>query len=70
MRRPDFDNADLPLSDLFHHWPACAAEFMRRKMICPGCPIAPFHTLIDACEEYGLEEMDFREQLRGVMGAK
>lgn len=69
MRRPDFDDPDLPLSELFHHWPACAGEFMNRQMLCPGCPIAPFHTLIDACEEYGLEEMAFREQLKGVAGA-
>lgn len=33
MRRPDFDNPDLPLSELFHHWPACAGEFMSSLQI-------------------------------------
>jgi hybrid cluster-associated redox disulfide protein len=67
MRRPDFDDPDLPLSELFQHWPTCAGEFMRRKMLCPGCPIAPFHTVIDACEEYELDQTRFRNALQEVV---
>ncbi|MFW8637323.1 DUF1858 domain-containing protein [Cribrihabitans pelagius] len=64
--RPDLNDPDLPLSDLFHHWPASAGAFIRRRMLCPGCPIAPFHTLIGACAEYGLEEDALREELRAA----
>ncbi|MGR3322182.1 MAG: DUF1858 domain-containing protein [Pseudooceanicola sp.] len=63
MRRPDFDDPDLPLSDLFATWPETAAGFMARGMLCPGCPIAPFHAITDACTEYDLDEDEFRAEL-------
>ena len=60
----DIDNPDLPLQVLFDRWPAMASVFLAHRMLCFGCPIAPFHTVIDACEEYGLDEMRFRRELR------
>lgn len=69
MRRPDFDDPDLPLSDLFAEWPEMAKAFWDRRMLCPGCPVAPFHTISEACDEYGLEEAAFREELIGLIGA-
>lgn len=35
-------------------------------MLCFGCPIAPFHTLADACAEYGLHEDAFLEEIRAA----
>jgi hypothetical protein len=32
-------------------------------MLCFGCPIAPFHTVADACVEYALDEVPFRREL-------
>ena len=64
MRRPDFDDPDLLLSDLFTEWPETAGAFLERRMLCPGCPLAPFHTVVDACQEYDLEEAAFRAELR------
>ena len=68
MRPPDIDDPDLPLCDLFRHWPEAAAPFLARRMLCPGCPIAPFHTVIEAVEEYGLPEEAFREEIRRAAG--
>lgn len=64
MAKHDPDDPDLPLADLFAHWPEMVAVFLAYRMLCPGCPIAPFHTVIDACEEYGLREQAFRAMLR------
>ncbi len=64
MKTPDIDNPDLPLDALFCHWPHVSLVFLDRGMLCPGCPIAPFHTVIEACEEYGLDEMAFRTEIR------
>ncbi|MEY8840536.1 DUF1858 domain-containing protein [Cribrihabitans sp. XS_ASV171] len=64
MPRPDFDDPDLPLSELFAQWPETAASFLERRMLCPGCPIAPFHAITDACLEYDLDEDAFRAELR------
>ncbi|WP_431299905.1 DUF1858 domain-containing protein [Tabrizicola sp. BL-A-41-H6] len=63
MRRPNMDDPDLPLGVIFDHWPQVASEFLGRGMACVGCPIAPFHTVIDACHEYGLDEATFRAAL-------
>lgn len=54
------DDPDLSLSDLFDRAPGAARPFLRLGMLCPGCPIAPFHTIRDACNEYGLDEARFR----------
>ncbi|PJE29865.1 hybrid cluster protein-associated redox disulfide domain-containing protein [Pseudooceanicola antarcticus] len=63
MRPPDLDDPELPLSELFAAWPQLASVFLGHRMLCPGCPIAPFHTITDACLEYDLDEDDFRQEL-------
>lgn len=63
MRRPDFHDPDLPLSELFAEWPETVGAFLDRRMLCPGCPIAPFHAITDACQEYGMDEDAFRAEL-------
>lgn len=67
MCGPDLDDPDLSLRLLFDHWPQTAAVFLSRRMLCFGCPIAPFHTVIDACAEYGLDEAAFRADLRRAL---
>ncbi len=54
---------DLPLADLFAAWPEAAHPFLGRGLLCPGCPIAPFHTINDTCREYGLDEEAFRREI-------
>jgi len=69
MRGPGLDDPDLPLRALFDRWPRTAAVFLSHRMACFGCPIAPFHTVTDACTEYGLDEATFRaDLLRAVTG--
>ncbi|AZB56804.1 hypothetical protein EBL89_06155 [Cereibacter sphaeroides] len=65
--KPDPDDPDLPLARLFQTWPASAGVFLERRMLCSGCPIAPFHTVIEACAEYGLDEGEVRRALRLVV---
>ena len=67
MPKTNIDDPDLPLSRLFERWPAAGAVFMSHGMLCFGCPIAPFHTVIDACLEYRLDEEAFRAELRAVV---
>ncbi len=69
MFGPRMDDPDLPLSVLFHHWPAAAAVFLTHRMACFGCAIAPFHTVTDACAEYRLDETVFRAELLVAMVA-
>lgn len=68
MRHPRLDDPDLPLADLMRHWPGTIEVFVRHKMLCAGCLISPFHTIVDACAEYGLDENDFLKELREAAG--
>jgi len=64
MSRPRIDDPDLPLGVIFDLWPATVTVFMTHGMACFGCPVAPFHTVVDACLEYQLDESRFRDALR------
>lgn len=44
-------------------WPQTIPVFVRHDMLCVGCMIGPFHTVIDACLEYELDETRFRQEL-------
>ena len=61
------DDPDLPLALLFLRWPELSAVFLAHRMLCFGCPIAPFHSVIDACAEYGLDEEGFRAALSAAL---
>lgn len=63
MRKMTPDDPDMPLADLTSRWPETIAVFNRHKMLCVGCLIGPFHTIVDACAEYGLDEEDFVAEL-------
>ena len=45
---------DLSLAEIMSGWPSTIRLFLDKRMHCVGCPIAPFHTLVDAAEEHGL----------------
>jgi hybrid cluster-associated redox disulfide protein len=66
---PDFDDPDLPLQVLFDTWPVTASVFLSHRMLCVGCPISPFHTVVDACLDYRLDEACFRAELRAALSA-
>ena len=66
-RHPDIDDPDLPLDELFRTWPEAARPFLRWKTACVGCLMAPFHTVADACAQYGLDEAEFRAELRAAI---
>jgi len=58
-----YDNIDMPLADLMNRWPETIPVFLRHKMLCVGCLINPFHTLVDACAEYSLDLDEFISEL-------
>lgn len=68
MSKIELDNPDLPLADLMTHWPETVAVFNKHKMLCVGCLISPFHTIVDACQEYDLDEEAFVSELLAATG--
>lgn len=69
MNKPDLDDPDMALDTLMTLWPETIAVFLRHKMLCVGCMVSRFHTVIDACREYNLDEWVFRAELQAAVGA-
>ena len=46
--------ADLSLDDVMQAWPETLRVFLRRRMACVGCEVAPLHTLGEAARIYGV----------------
>ncbi|MDN5788286.1 DUF1858 domain-containing protein [Pseudorhodobacter sp.] len=67
MPEEPIDNPDLVLSEMMRIWPQIIPVFLHHRMACVGCLIAPFHTVIDACAEYELDERMFRAELRAAI---
>ncbi len=67
MRAPRLDDPDLPLAEIMRHWPATVPVFLGRGMLCVGCVIGPFHTIDDACEEYGIDPDTLLAELRAAV---
>lgn len=46
---------DLTVSEIMKRWPATMRLFIDRRLLCVGCPIAPFHMLTDVAFEHGVD---------------
>lgn len=55
---------DTVVDDLMRSFPATVRVFLDFGMRCVGCPIAPFHTVADACREHEAELAAFLAALR------
>lgn len=62
------DDPDLPLSEMMSRWPQTVPVFLRHKMLCVGCFIGPFHTIVDACAAYHLDQDAFMAELTAAAG--
>jgi hydrid cluster protein-associated redox disulfide domain len=48
-------SADMTVAELLRAWPSLGSVFLHRRMACPGCAMAPFMTLREAAESYGVD---------------
>jgi hybrid cluster-associated redox disulfide protein len=46
-------DTEMTINNLLKQHPAATNVFIRRMMLCVGCPAAGFHTLQDAAKLYG-----------------
>jgi hybrid cluster-associated redox disulfide protein len=44
------------VDDVMQRWPTTLRVFIQLGMKCIGCPIAPFHSVEDACRVHALDE--------------
>lgn len=55
---------DQSVEEILARWPATARVFIRRKMACVGCIMAPFQTLKAAARSYGIPEVELLAEIR------
>lgn len=58
------ENPDLSLADVMSNWPETIPVFIRHRMLCVGCLVSPFHTIMDACRAYTLDLDQFLQELQ------
>lgn len=61
MAKQDF--CKMTINDLLKSYPQATGVFIRRKMLCIGCPAAEFHTLEDAAKLYGYALDDLSQEI-------
>jgi len=47
--------ARMIVNDVLTRWPPAVRAFNRMRMACPGCAMAPFETVGEACAAYGVK---------------
>ncbi len=52
------------VSELMRQYPQTIDFFIKRKMLCVGCPCQDYHTLADVAWFYGYEVEKFLETIR------
>jgi len=67
MRSIEIDDLDLSLDEMMTLWPQTIPVFIRHKMLCVGCLVGPFHTLVDACVEYDLDQAVLIAELKAAV---
>lgn len=61
---------DMSMSDVMRKWPETIRIVLNHHMLCVGCPIAPFHTIADACREHDVDQASFLDALNRAVAAK
>jgi hybrid cluster-associated redox disulfide protein len=58
---------DMTVSEIMTRWPQTVRVFLDLRLLCVGCPIGGFHTLVDAAEEHGIALELLEEQIRDAI---
>jgi len=60
-------DSKMTVSELMRVHPSAMDVFIKRKMLCVGCPTESFHTLEDVAHLYGVALEQLLRELRGVI---
>jgi hybrid cluster-associated redox disulfide protein len=57
----------MVVGELMTQWPGAVPVFIRHRMACPGCVMAPFMTVSEAAHEYGLDPTALANELAAAI---
>ena len=60
---------DMSMDEIMRAWPGTIRVIQRHRMLCVGCPIAPFHRISDACREHGVDESLVLDDIKREIGS-
>ncbi|MEJ6782686.1 DUF1858 domain-containing protein [Aminobacter sp. Piv2-1] len=58
---------DMTMDVIMRRWPGTIRVILGHGLLCVGCPIASFHTVMDAAREHSLDEDMLIDDLTKVM---
>jgi hybrid cluster-associated redox disulfide protein len=61
--------AERTVAELLARWPQLARVFVRHRMACVGCAIAPFESVAEVAAIYHLPVERFTDELQRVIAA-
>ncbi len=61
--------AEMTIEELLRRWPETAVIFHNHHMACAGCAVAPFYTVVDAAQVYGLLPEQLLSEIKGAITA-
>ena len=67
MNVPEAIDPEMTVDEIMRRWPATIRVMIRHRMLCIGCPIGVFHTVVDACDAHRLDLEDFSADLLQAM---
>ena len=59
----DLSLSELMVADILNRWPQAVPVFLKHRMSCVGCMMAPFETLADAARNYRIPYEPFVREL-------
>lgn len=67
MMTQDRPLSEMLISEVLTRWPETAGVFHQHNMACVGCPVAPYYSVQDAADVYGLSSAEFVAELEDVI---
>jgi hybrid cluster-associated redox disulfide protein len=66
MKKIALLTTELTVDEVMRRWPPTIRVFLDFSMHCVGCPIAPFHSVEEACREHGVDLAEFFGRLQAA----
>ena len=61
-------DANITVDELVRHHPQVIDIFLKRKMLCVGCPAETFHSLEDVADNYGISSKQLLKEILEAIG--
>ena len=63
----DQGSLNKSIDEIMRIWPQTISVILKNRMKCVGCPLATFHTAIDAAIEHDIDVDEFLKELNRVI---